>query len=229
MTRQRTWAALVLGAAALLLTPAVGSAQHINMVRSFGIAPLYYGPYPSYYSYGNFPYSWAYSPWAPVAGTYYVPSYYTSANSWYNPGWTPSYATTNYYSTPLPSSSTSTATGTGTSYSYGSTARSDANTTLLKVRLPDKDAEVWVEGKRTEQRGTSREFISPPLDPNQTYIYDVRARWTKNGLTTDTTRRVRVHANDVATIDFTGPANNSRVDEIDRRETEKVPPAEIKR
>jgi uncharacterized protein (TIGR03000 family) len=81
----------------------------------------------------------------------------------------------------------------------GGTNGTDA---VVRVRVPDPNAQVWFEGTPTQQRGTDREFESPPLQPDRTYHYDVRARWTENGRTFDETRTVAVHAGDRVTVDF---------------------------
>jgi uncharacterized protein (TIGR03000 family) len=124
-----------------------------------------------------------------------------------------------YYNTPAMSSyyGSGYSADAGGYYSYGAPARADTrDSAQLNVRLPDPNAEVWVEGKRTQQRGTWREYQSPPLNPDKSYTYEVRARWTENGKDVERTKTVPVRANGVATVDFTSAASNSRVDEIDK-------------
>jgi uncharacterized protein (TIGR03000 family) len=217
MRQNRAGVAALVGVAALLLTPATSSAQ-VNI----RIGNPFYGYYPGYYSYGYFPYGWGYASPYYYGGYGYSPGYYGSGYYGTYPGGANSYpsyySSPNYYFTP------------STTYSYGAPADTSgyyasressppagSNTVLLNVRLPDADAEVWVQGQRTQQRGTWREYISPSLNPNQNYTYDVRARWTENGQDVERTRSVRVRPNDVATVDFT-TANTPRprVDEIDR-------------
>jgi uncharacterized protein (TIGR03000 family) len=77
------------------------------------------------------------------------------------------------------------------------------NRARLRLRLPAADAEVWVEGKKTSQKGSVRYFYSPPLSPG-TYAYDVRVRWTNNGETAEETRTVRMQPNTSQEVDFTG-------------------------
>ena len=207
MSHNRVLAAALLGAAALLAAPATSSAQ--VMIGRAGIVgyPYYYGYYPAmslyypgYYNYGYYPYGLGYSP----GYAYYYPSY-----SYGNPWSYPTTGTTDYYTAPA------------SSYRYGSTdtsgyysAAPSANTVKLNVRVPDSDAQVWVEGELTRQSGRTREYTSPPINPDRNYVYEVRARWMENGRTMDQTKRLPVRANDTLTVDFGAPSNYSRVDEI---------------
>ncbi|MCS6849936.1 MAG: TIGR03000 domain-containing protein [Gemmataceae bacterium] len=50
----------------------------------------------------------------------------------------------------------------------------------IEVMVP-ADAEVWVDGHKTTQAGPQRELVSPPLPPNVTYRYLIRARWREEG------------------------------------------------
>ena len=57
------------------------------------------------------------------------------------------------------------------------------------------DAEIWFEGDKTSQTGTSRTFVSPALQPGRNFTYDIRARWiSSEGKNVDQTRQVRVQA-----------------------------------
>jgi uncharacterized protein (TIGR03000 family) len=77
-----------------------------------------------------------------------------------------------------------------------------ANTVVLEVRVPAPDAEVWIDGHKTAQTGTSRQFISPPLNPSQTYQYEVKAQWLAGGKTVEQTQKVVVQAGQRVGIDF---------------------------
>jgi len=207
---------VLLGAAVLLLAPATSSAQ-VRFGRFGGYSGGYSGYSPGYSMYGYSPYGSGYS-----SGVYY-PGYspyypgYSNYGAWSYPNYSyPNYSARDYYSAPGMSYSNWPAYSSDTSsYSYGAPASTTVrDTAQLNVRLPDPNAEVWVEGKRTEQRGTQREFVSPPLNPDKNYTYEVRARWTENGQERERTKTVAVRANSTATIDFT-TATNSRVDDID--------------
>jgi uncharacterized protein (TIGR03000 family) len=204
MRNHRVWAAALLGLAAVLLTPAAGKAQVSIRVGTpyYGYA---YGYAPAYYSYGYFPYSWGYA--SPYVGGYvYSPSYLSGYYGTYIP---PTYSPSpGYYSSPPTTYSYSASPDTSPYYSYGAMPSAGTrDTALLNVRLPAPNAEIWVQGQPTQQRGTWREYISPRLNPDQNYVYDVRARWTENGREVERTRSVPVQANGIATVDFTAAEN----------------------
>jgi uncharacterized protein (TIGR03000 family) len=232
MRQHRVWAAPLLVGAAVLLLPATGSAQfRTGNFRAGSFAPApFYGYYPGYNSYGYSPYSWGYG--SPNAYSY-SPRSYGYGNAWNSPGYawgnysnwgSPGYAPPTVFSSDYYFNPGSTpgyfdrAPGAGETYSYGARAGAGQdNSALLNVRLPDANAQVWVEGDLTRQRGTWREYVSPPLDPNKKYTYDVRARWTENGREVERTRTVPVQANGVATVDFTAAGDNRpRGEDIDR-------------
>jgi len=137
------------------------------------------GYYPGWGFYG-----WGYGrPW--VGGYYgygYSPDYYYGAGytydyGAYNPG-TPDY------------------------YSQQATAEGgERDAALIDVKVPS-DAEVWFNGVRTQQRGSDREFESPPLQPDRRYSYDIRARWREDGRTVDRTKTIRVAPGERRTVNF---------------------------
>src|SRR5207245_605436 len=65
----------------------------------------------------------------------------------------------------------------------------------LEVQVPD-GAQIWLEGAKTKQTGTTRLFVSPALNPGEEYTYEVRARWTRDGREVEQTQQVAVHAGD---------------------------------
>jgi uncharacterized protein (TIGR03000 family) len=74
----------------------------------------------------------------------------------------------------------------------------------VEVRVP-ANAELWFEGSKTAQRGASRVFTSPALEPGSSYLYEVRARWTDKGDLVERTRTVRVRAGERILVDFSSP------------------------
>ncbi len=80
------------------------------------------------------------------------------------------------------------------------------HTAHLTVHVPI-DAELWFENVRTLQTGTARRFVSPPLLPGRSYVYDVRAVWTENGKEIAQNRRVRVSGGQQLSIDFIRPGS----------------------
>jgi uncharacterized protein (TIGR03000 family) len=71
----------------------------------------------------------------------------------------------------------------------------------LHVEVP-ADAEVWIEGQPTKQAGTTRWFVSPPLNKGQQFEYRIRARWTAAGRPVEQTQQITVKAGDSPTVRF---------------------------
>ena len=44
---------------------------------------------------------------------------------------------------------------------------------VITVNVPN-EAQIWFEGSKTSQTGTSRQFISPALKPGRNYTYNLR-------------------------------------------------------
>jgi uncharacterized protein (TIGR03000 family) len=86
-----------------------------------------------------------------------------------------------------------------------------ANTAYLQLIVP-RNAEVLVDGGKTTQTGTLREFVSPPLDPDKSFTYTIAVHGTdSNGKTIEENRSIRVRANDQLRIDFTRPGAAERL------------------
>ncbi len=71
----------------------------------------------------------------------------------------------------------------------------------VEIRVP-ADAAVWVDGYRTRQTGAVRTLSTPPLQPGETYAYDVRARWTENGAPVEQTQTVVVKPGERSRVTF---------------------------
>jgi uncharacterized protein (TIGR03000 family) len=81
----------------------------------------------------------------------------------------------------------------------------------LRVHVP-AEAEVWLEGKKCQQTGPVREFVSPPLAPDSRYAYEVRARWTEpDGTPVEQTQTVEVQAGRYARVAFPLPPESERL------------------
>jgi uncharacterized protein (TIGR03000 family) len=76
---------------------------------------------------------------------------------------------------------------------------------LLEVRVP-ASAEIWIEGAKTMQTGAIRQFISPALEPDREFTYEIKAKWLANGQERTETRNVNVRAGRVVRVDLTRPA-----------------------
>lgn len=75
----------------------------------------------------------------------------------------------------------------------------------MRILLPTENAQVWIAGEPTQQRGFVRVFEAPALEPGS-YSYEVRARWRENGRDVSQTRTIRFHAGDSMTVDFRPPS-----------------------
>jgi uncharacterized protein (TIGR03000 family) len=182
---------------------AVGAA-FLAPAGALGQSPYRY-PYRLEFNRGQYPYYW--SPLLPSAtttypqpmttGIYYQPRY----NSVYYPGLgfslqyegtgssSPLYNSFQSFAPPNPAP-----------------AAADANTVTIDVRLPDPNAEVWIDGYETKQKGASRQFVSPALNPGQSYRYEIKAKWTQNGKPVEQTQAVTVQAGHRVAVDFLAAA-----------------------
>ncbi len=158
----------------------------------FGLGlALGYPGWGGYYGWGYPSYSYYAYPSYGYYNDYYAQPYIYSTPSYSYP-W---YDTYGYSSPSLPATTYEGA-------EESSMANESPNSAMVDVRVPNPNAQIWIEGQKTNQQGTFRQFVSPPLDPNRDYTYHVRAQWQQNGHEVDQTRDVAVHAGDRITIDF---------------------------
>ena len=115
----------------------------------------------------------------------------------------------NYYSYPAPYDSYQAPTAVIPGQGYYATSNQEVNSALIDVRVP-ANAQVFVDGKLTQQQGTERLFHTPPLTPGQTYAYELQATWSANGAPTTVPRQVQVEAGKEAFVNFMDatPDNN---------------------
>src|SRR5262245_62941266 len=67
----------------------------------------------------------------------------------------------------------------------------------LRVLLPEADAELRIDGRPTQQTGTSRLFVTPLLPLGGTHTYTLTATWEPNNYTkVIRTRTVKVKPGD---------------------------------
>ena len=74
---------------------------------------------------------------------------------------------------------------------------------MVVVVVPTQTTELWFSGAKTQTMGLKREFVTPPLPPDQIFTYEIRAKWVANGMTYDKTRTVNVRAGMQSYVDFT--------------------------
>jgi uncharacterized protein (TIGR03000 family) len=188
MTRcmRSTALAVIMAAVGLMLLPQTAEAQRYRgwgggRGSSFGIyysSPGYGWGTPYYRDYG---YSYY-----PRSGYYWSPSYSY---------WSPNYSTAQAY---YPESS----------YQSNYPQQTTSQQGHLIVQVPNANAEIWVNGNAMPQRGTTRHFYSPALEPGYTYSYEVRARWTQDGQQMNETRTVRFQPGQQVTVDFRSAGQN---------------------
>jgi uncharacterized protein (TIGR03000 family) len=83
----------------------------------------------------------------------------------------------------------------------GATDVSASSSTSITLRVPE-NAEVWIQGKKMDEKGTERRFNLPSLDTGATYDYDIRVTWTDNGRKMSDTTRLNVRAGDQQSISY---------------------------
>jgi uncharacterized protein (TIGR03000 family) len=187
--RHRLISAMVLFVAALAVlawsaTPA--SAQRWGW-RGQGYGDGYggWGSYRSGYNYG------------PSYGYYGRPYYGGGYSSYYNPG---GYASGScccdgsdgYAYGGQPSGYTS---------FYSGTTGDNMNAVRINVHVPP-DARVFFDGEQTSEQGGFRQFVSPALEPNENYTYEIKASWMENGQPVERTRKFRVRPGQRLDVDF---------------------------
>jgi len=80
-----------------------------------------------------------------------------------------------------------------------------AGTVLLNVRVPS-EAQIWIDGDKTQQSGSFRRFLSPQLDQGKSYVYTIKGEWQQqNGQKITRTRKVTVRAGEAVDIDLGRP------------------------
>lgn len=94
--------------------------------------------------------------------------------------------------------------------SYQEPQGQNQNQAILRVHVPETSAKVWVEGQLTQQMGTDRVFVSPPLEPG-TYHYTIRASWMANGREVSREEKVKVEAGREAHVNFQQGGGDSAI------------------
>lgn len=74
---------------------------------------------------------------------------------------------------------------------------------MIDVRLPDPNAEVWIDGRETTSRGAERSYASPKLEGGYDYSYSIKAMWEQDGEIRTVERQITITARDRVVVDFT--------------------------
>jgi uncharacterized protein (TIGR03000 family) len=76
---------------------------------------------------------------------------------------------------------------------------------LVTLRVPAQAA-ILFDGAPTTQQGTLRTYISPPIDSQAQYHYDVTAKWTEAGKERTQSRKIMVRGGERLLVDLTTAA-----------------------
>jgi len=82
------------------------------------------------------------------------------------------------------------------------------NAVLLGIRVPE-NAQIWIDGQKTSQTGTFREFVTPPLEQGEKFTYNIKATWTENGKPVVRERQVNFYSGDRLMVNMTAPPKNN--------------------
>ena len=76
------------------------------------------------------------------------------------------------------------------------------NAALIELHVP-ANAQVWFSGDETTQKGADRSYVTPDLDRDRKYAYQIKVRWTdKDGKQLEREKRVPVRAGDRLNVDI---------------------------
>lgn len=160
-------------------------------VTPYGLAPYGLAPYGGYgYGFGAYP---GYG-----LGMYSSPAY----TSTYTFSYVPALATRGYVSTP--GAVYNSVRSLNYQAAYPPTA-TDGKTALIRVRVP-ADAEVSVNGEKSDQKGTERAFRTKPLQPDTINTFEIKASWKESDKPVERTRKVRVMAGEEVSVSLLNAA-----------------------
>lgn len=67
------------------------------------------------------------------------------------------------------------------------------NAALIDMRVP-ANAEVWFSGEKTKSTGEFRSFVTPSLEKDRKFAYELRVRWMENGKPVEKVEKLPVRA-----------------------------------
>jgi len=211
--------ALALGA--LLLAPAMAHAQRRGGMRGDGYSMGGLNWQPGYgVSYGNYNYSPAYG----LSYGYNAPYGYNQAYGYNQFGYNQAYGYNPYsgssgYTVPQ-------WTGQTNPYAYGQYSMQPGQYSMqpgmgqqsgltqamyqsgnapayVRVIVPSSDAQVFFGDTATQQTGSPvRDFVSPPLEANKQFQYEIKAQWKQGDQTKEEKRTVDVQAGSQVVVNF---------------------------
>lgn len=179
------------------------------------------------YGWGGRGYSPYYSRWSPgfYDGGFYRP-YYGGSYVMSSPGY---YSSGQSYVSSSPGFTSG-----GPGYLMGDTGASGTYRTfysgpgrtgteaLVRVNVPNAEANVWFDDTQTQQKGSNRLYISPPLETGKTYTYNIRASWMgPDGQEVTRERQVEVRPGQAANVTFTTQPGDQDRDPAHHRDTDR--------
>src|SRR5579885_1561738 len=98
----------------------------------------------------------------------------------------------------------------------------DSRSASIIANLPAA-ARLYIDGNPTQQTGSTRTFVTPPLDPSRDYTYELRADVDRDGELLTRTEPVHVRAGENSRVDFgtlgDDAENSSAVDLLSATDT----------
>jgi uncharacterized protein (TIGR03000 family) len=149
-----------------------------------------YGGYGGYgrgygWGWGGLGYGLGYGGWGGYGGyssgyssPYYYSDYYTTPNYSY-------YPSTDFYSSQTP--------------------MVNNNSAMIRVIVPDPNAQIFLDGQRTSSTGNMRVYQTPPLAGAKTFSYQIRCVFMRNGQQVTEDRTVMITPGQTTTVDFSRP------------------------
>ncbi len=74
---------------------------------------------------------------------------------------------------------------------------------VIEVKLPTRDAELWLDGEKIDETGTVRRFLTPELYPGRVYHSRLVAAWVIDNKRSNRTIKVDIKQGDIIRADFT--------------------------
>lgn len=82
---------------------------------------------------------------------------------------------------------------------------------VINVKVPG-NAEIHFDGHKMNLTGTTRQFVSPLLEKDVTYTYEIKAKWMEKGSEVKRTRKVDIRAGKDVEVDFLKPTPEEEKD-----------------
>jgi len=86
--------------------------------------------------------------------------------------------------------------------------KEDAKEAKLLVELP-ADARLFIDGNLMKSGSTRCGVVTPPLEPSQTYYYEVKVELVRHGHTLVDTQRIRLIPGELVTANFNNLENRA--------------------